>query len=148
MPGKNFIVRMADRLRAGHAGAPTADRDSARDFVSRQHILAALYIRLKRLMAGDARFSSTRCSASPSVDAPVRLQLRHGEAIVTIRIAPDSEYFLVSGSGIGKRFSANPAHLQSDDVVLLSADESGSDPFGTEFTAADFIEDLISRSQG
>jgi hypothetical protein len=143
MPGKNFIVRMADRLRAGKAGETSGDRDAARDYLSRQHTLAALNVRLKSVISTDPRFSAVRCAARPSDETPERLQLRAGESIVTVRIAPSSEFFAVSGCGLGKRFSANPAHLQSDDVILLSADESGARPYGTEFSALDFLEDLV-----
>jgi hypothetical protein len=143
MPGKNFIVRMADRLRAGKAGETTSDRDAARDYLSRQHILAALNSRLKTIMAADRRFSEMRRIARPSDETPTRIQLRAGETILTFRIAPESEFFAVGGSSLGKRFSANPAHLQSDDVVLLSADENGPNPYGTEFGALDFLEDLV-----
>jgi hypothetical protein len=143
MPGKNFIVRMADRLRAGKAGETSTDRDAARDYLSRQHTLAALNARLKSAIATDPRYATVRCTARPTDEAPERLQLRAGESIVTFRIAPDSEFFAVSGCGLGRRFSANPAHLQSDDVVLLSADESGPHPYGTEFSALDFLEDLL-----
>ncbi|HLJ83956.1 MAG TPA: hypothetical protein VKT51_07300 [Candidatus Eremiobacteraceae bacterium] len=143
MPGKNFIVRMADRLRSGKIGEANTDRDTARDYLSRQHTLAALTARLKSAIASDARYSTVHCSARPTDEAPERLQLRAGESIVTMRIAPGSEFFAVSGCGLGKRFSANPAHLQSDDVVLLSADENGTHPYGTEFGALDFLEDLV-----
>jgi hypothetical protein len=143
MPGKNFIVRMADRLRAGKAGETSTDHNAARDFLSRRHTLAALNVRLKSAIAADPRYSAVRCTARPSEQTPERLQLRAGETIVTIRIGSDSEFFAVSGCGLGKRFSANPAHLQSDDVVLLTADENGATPYGTEFNALDFLEDLV-----
>jgi hypothetical protein len=67
-----------------------------------------------------------------------------GSRVVTIRIAPDTDTYHVSGSRLGKRFSANPAHLQNDDIVLLVADEASATPFGTEYTAVDFLEDLVS----
>ena len=143
MPGKNFIVRMADRLRAGKIGEASADRNAARDYLSRQHTLAALNVRLKSAIASDPRYAAVHCTVRPTDEAPERLQLRAGESIVTLRIAPDSDFFAVSGCGLGKRFSANPAHLQSDDVVLLSADENGSHPYGTEFGALDFLDDLV-----
>lgn len=142
MPGKNFIVRMADRLRAGNAGKAASERDAAHDFLSRQHILAALAARLKSKIDAEPRFAGVSATVRPSIDAPERIQLRCRERIVTIRIAPGSEYFIVGGSGLGKRFSANPAHMQSDDVVLLYADEAASVQYGTEITALDILKDL------
>jgi hypothetical protein len=146
MPGKNIIVRMADRLRAGKThesqGATHAAADS---FASRQHILAQLGKRLALVIAGDRRFATIRYVAKPSTEQPERLMLVFGERVVTIRIAPDTDTYHVGGSGLGKRFSANPAHLQSDDIVLLTADEASNAPFGSEFTALDFLEDLCTR---
>jgi hypothetical protein len=146
MPGKNIIVRMADRLRAGkaHDSEGAAKHAAAESFASRQHILARLGKRLAVLIAADSRFSKIRSVAKPSADRPERLMIVFGGRIVTIRIAPDTDVYHVSGSNLGKRFSANPAHLQSDDIVLLVADEGSSTPYGTELTALDFLEDLVS----
>ncbi len=144
MPGKNIIVRMADRLRAGkgHQTGEAAVHAAAESFPSRQHILAQLARRFAVLIAGETRFSNIRSVAKPSADEPDRLMVVFGERIVTIRIAPDTDVYHVSGSKLGKRFSANPAHLQSDDIVLLVADEGSSSAYGTELTALDFLEDL------
>ena len=146
MPGKNIIVRMADRLRAGKASKSggAAKHAAAESFASRQHILAQLARRISVLIADDSRFSKIRSVAKPSADEPDRLMVVSGGRIVTIRIAPDTDVYHVSGSRLGKRFSANPAHLQSDDIVLLVADENGSSAYGTELTALDFLEDLVS----
>ena len=94
------------------------------------------------MIAGDSRFSKIRSVAKPSADEPERLLVVFGERIVTFRIAPDTDLYHVSGSKLGKRFSANPAHLQSDDIVLLVADQGSPSAYGTELTALDFLEDL------
>jgi hypothetical protein len=144
MPGKNIIVRMADRLRAGKTRESGGDRKHAADsFASRQHILAQFGKRLALRIAEDSRFSKIRYVAKPSAERPERLMLVFGARVVTIRIAVDTDAYHVSGSTLGKRFSANPAHLQSDDVILLGADEGSATPFGTEFTALDFLKDLV-----
>jgi hypothetical protein len=144
MPGKNIIVRMADRLRAGNAAEAegVAHHAATESFASRQHILAQLGKRLAERIAADNHFAKIRCVAKPSLEKPERIMLVQNERVVTIRISPDSEYFSVGGFGLGKRFSANPAHLQSDDVVLLVADATSTSPFGAEVTAVDFLEDL------
>ena len=146
MPGKNIIVRMADRLRAGKGTeSETAARQTAADsFASRQHVLAQLGKRLASLIAADSRFSKIRYVPKPSAEQPERLMVVFGERIVTIRIARDSDAYHVAGSSLGKRFAANPPHMQSDDVVLLVADEGGAAPYGTERTALDFLEELVS----
>jgi hypothetical protein len=147
MPIKNIIVRMADRLRAGEAGADkgTAKHVAADSFASRQNILSRLRECLAARIKADARYSPIRCVAKPDPKEPVRIVLVHGERILTVRIARDAEYYTVSGSGLGKRFSANPAHMQSDEIVLLVADESATLPFGAEVTANDFLEDLVGK---
>lgn len=145
MPGKNIIVRMADRLRAGKAAeveGVAQHAAAAESFTSRQHILAQLCVRLTERIAADDRFAKIRCVAKPLADTPERIMLVRNERVVTIRIATDSEYFSVGGFSIGKKFSANPAHLQGDDIVLLLADESSVNPYGTEISALDFLEDL------
>src|ERR1022692_4894048 len=141
MPGKNIIVQMADRLRAGKAAGPegAARHAASESFASRQYILAQLGKRLTERIAADLRFVKIRCLAKPSSDEPERIMLVRNERVVTVRISPDSEYFSVGGFGLGKQFSANPAHLQGDDIVLLVADESSVSPFGTEVTALDFL---------
>jgi hypothetical protein len=146
MAGKNIIVRMADRLRAGKAHeSEAAARHAAVDsFASRQHILAQLHKRFAALIAGDSRFSKIRAVAKPSLEGPERLMIVFGERIITIRIAPDTDIYQVAGSKLGKRFSANPAHMQNDDIVLLVADEGSTTAYGTERTALDFLEDLVS----
>jgi hypothetical protein len=146
MPGKNIIVRMADRLRAGKAQEfdRAAKSAAAGSFASRQHILAHLGKRVAHRLADDPRFALVRAVAKPSAELPERLMIVFGARVVTIRIAPDTDTYLVSGSGLGKRFSANPAHLQSDEIVLLGADEVSATAFGTEFTALDFLEELVS----
>jgi hypothetical protein len=145
MPGKNIIVRMADRLRAGkaHESDGAAKHAATESFASRQHILAQLARRISVLIAAESRFSKIRSVAKPSADEPDRLMVVSGGRVVTIRIAPDTDVYHVSGSNLGKRFSANPAHLQSDDIVLLVADEDGASAYGTELTALDFLEDLV-----
>jgi hypothetical protein len=145
MPGKNIIVRMADRLRAGtaHESERAAKSSAADSFASRQFILAQLGKCFALNIAGDQRFSQVRCVTKPLGEQPERLLLVSGTRVVTIRIAPDADTFLVSGSGLGKRFSANPAHMQSDDIVLLGADEKSETPFGSEFTALDFLNELV-----
>jgi hypothetical protein len=146
MPGKNIIVRMADRLRAGknRESAGAAKHAAADSFASRQYILAQLGKRLAIHIADDPHFSKIRYVAKSSAERPERLMLVFGSRVVTIRIAPDTDTYHVSGSRLGKRFSANPAHLQNDDIVLLVADEASATPFGTEYTAVDFLEDLVS----
>ena len=146
MPGKNIIVRMADRLRAGKADEPrdAAKQAASESFASRQHILAQLGKRLVERIAADARFADIRCVVKPNADRPERIMLVRNERVVTIRISSDTDYFSVGGFGFGKRFSANPAHLQGDDVVLLVADASSAAAFGTEVTAVDFLQDLVS----
>ena len=146
MPGKNIIVRMADRLRAGKVEESLGDenRAAAESFFSRQHILARLGARFAERIAAGGRFDMIRCIVKPRDEHPERIMLVRGERVVNIRIAADTDHFKVAGSGIGKRFSANPAHLQGDDVVLLVADVSGSTQFGTEISAGDFLEDLLS----
>jgi hypothetical protein len=145
MPGKNIIVRMADRLRTGKGHEPGGATHAAADsFASRQYILAQLGKRLAIRIADDPRFSTVRYVAKPSAERPERLMLVCGGRVVTLRIAPDTDTYHASGSRLGKRFSANPAHLQSDDIVLLVADEASVTPFGAEFTALDFLEDLVS----
>jgi hypothetical protein len=145
MPGKNIIVRMADRLRAGKREETLGveKRAASESFSSRQHILARLADRIAERIASGGRFATIRCVVKPQHDRPERIMLVHGERVVNIRIAAESDHFSVAGSGIGKRFSANPAHLQGDDVVLLVADETGSTPFGTEISAKDLLEDLF-----
>jgi hypothetical protein len=145
MPGKNIIVRMADRLRASkrEEALGLEKRAASESFSSRQHILARLGDRLAERIALDGRFGQVRCVVKPQHDRPERIMLVRGERVVNIRIAADSDHFRVAGSGIGKRFSANPAHLQGDDVVLLVADEGGSTPFGTEISAKDLLEELL-----
>jgi hypothetical protein len=144
MPGKNIIVRMADRLRAGKALEPdSAAKHAADSFASRQHILAQLGKRLAMRIADEPRFSAVRYVVKPSQEQPERLMLVFGGRIVTIRIAPDTDTYHVSGSRLGKRFSANPARLQSDEIVLLVADAASATPFGAEFTARDFLEELV-----
>jgi hypothetical protein len=145
MPGKNIIVRMADRLRAGKPEETLGleKRAASESFSSRQHILARLGDRFAERIALGGRFANIRCVVKPQHDLPERIMLVHGERVVNIRIAADSDHFKVAGCGIGKRFSANPAHLQGDDVVLLLADETGNTPFGTEISARDFLEDLM-----
>ena len=144
MPGKNIIVRMADRLRAGKAAEAegVAHHEAAESFGSRQHLLARLGKRLAERIAADKRFAAIRCVAKPGFELPERIMLVQNERVITIRISPDSEYFTVGGFALGKRFSANPAHLQGDDIVLLVADTSSTSPFGAEVTAVDFLEDL------
>ena len=115
MPGKNIIVRMADRLRAGKS-------DETKDV---------------------SRHAPIRCIVKPDADRPDRVMLVRAERVMTVRISPDTDYFNVGGFRLGKRFSANPAHLQSDDSVLLLADEASAAAFGTEVTAVDFLEDLV-----
>ena len=145
MPGKNIIVRMADRLRAGKLEeTPGAEKRAASEsYSSRQHILARLGDRLAERVAGDERFAGVRCIVKPNGSLPQRVMLVCGERVVTIRVAADTDHFSVAGSGIAKRFSANPAHLQGDDVVLLTADETGSMPFGAEISAVEILEDLL-----
>jgi hypothetical protein len=145
MPGKNIIVRMADRLRAGKREETLGveKRAASESFSSRQHILARLGDRFAERIASDERFAKVRCVVKPQDERPERIMLVHRERVVNIRIAANSDHFSVAGSGIGKRLSANPAHLQGDDVVLLVADEAGDTPFGTEISARDFLEDLI-----
>jgi hypothetical protein len=145
MPGKNIIVRMADRLRAGKLDETLGaeKRAASESFSSRQHILARLGARFAERIGAVGRFAKIRCVVKPQDDRPERIMLVHGARVVNIRIAADTDHFRVAGSGIGKRFSANPAHLQGDDVVLLVADENGSMPFGSEISAGDFLEDLL-----
>lgn len=145
MPGKNIIVRMADRLRAGKRDETVGveKRAASESFSSRQHILSRLNDRFVEKIADDGRFAAIRIVVKPDQDLPERMMLVRDERIVTIRIAAESDHFKVAGSGIGKRFSANPAHLQGDDVVLFVADESGGTPFGTEVSARDFLEDIL-----
>jgi uncharacterized protein (DUF4415 family) len=146
MPGKNIIVRMADRLRAGKTNETerVAKQTASESFASRQHILARLAKRLSERIAADARFAEIRCVVRPDSERPERIMLVRNERVVTVRISPDTEYFSVGGFGLGKLFSANPAHLQSDDIVLLVADVSSITPFGTEVTAVDILADLAS----
>src|SRR4029077_8096959 len=131
MPGKNIIVRMADRLRAGKLDTTDGVEKHAasESFSSRQHILNRLKDRLRERIADDARYAAIRIVVKPHEDRAERVMLVRDERIVTIRISAEADHFKVAGSGIGKRFSANPAHLQGDDVVLLVADESGGTPF-------------------
>jgi len=145
MPGKNIIVRMADRLRAGRLNETVGieKRAASESFSSRQHILSRLKERIVERIAADERFATIRIVVKPNDDHPERIMLVRDERVVTIRIAAESDHFRVAGSGIGKRFSANPAHLQGDDVVLLVADESGRTPFGNEVSASDILEDLL-----
>src|SRR4029077_20232713 len=102
MPIKNIIVRMADRLRAGEAGS---DKDatahaSADSFASRQNILHRLYGCLAARVAADARYSPIKCIVKPDIEKPTRVMLVRDERVVTLRIAPGSEYYTVAGSGI------------------------------------------------
>jgi hypothetical protein len=145
MPGKNIIVRMADRLRAGKLDETVGveKRAASDSFSSRQHILSRLKDRIVERISSEARFAKIRIAVKPNADRPERIMLVRDERVVTIRIAAESDHFRVAGSGIGKRFSANPAHLQGDDVVLLVADEAGRSAFGTEISASDFLEDLL-----
>jgi hypothetical protein len=137
---------MADRLRAGKTSDSEgiAKHAASESFASRQHILAQLGKRFGGCIAADARYAGIKYVVKPHPERPERVMLVRSERVVTIRISPDADSFSVGGSGLGKRFSANPAHLQSDDVVLLVADEATATPFGTEFTAVDFLEDLLS----
>jgi hypothetical protein len=145
MPGKNIIVRMADRLRAGKLSESQGSekRAATETFASRQYILAQLGKRLTARIAADERFAGIRCVIKPTSEQPDRIMLVRRERVVAIRISPETDCFIVGGSSLGKRFSANPAHLQSDEIVLLIADESAPSPFGSEVTAADFLDDLI-----
>jgi hypothetical protein len=145
MPGKNIIVRMADRLRAGKIDESDGSKKVAASdsFASRQYILAQLARRLAERIAADGRFTGVRCIVKPAPERPERVMLVRAERVVTLRISPKIDHFIGGGSGLGKRFSANPAHLQSDDIVLLVADEASAQPFGAEVTAADFLEDLL-----
>ena len=145
MPGKNIIVRMADRLRAGKISesGETKKAAASESFASRQHILAQLGRRLAERIVADGRFASIKCVVKPSPEQPERVMLVRAERVLTLRISPEIDHFIAGGSGLGKRFSANPAHLQSDDVVLLVADEASMKPFGAEITAVDFLEDLL-----
>ena len=145
MPRKNMIVRMEDKLRANKRDESLGleKRAASESLSSRQNILARLGDRLAERIASDGRVAKVRCVVKPQDDRPERIMLVHGERVVNIRIAADTDHFRVAGSGIGKRFSAKPAHLQGDDVVLLVADEGGSTPFGTEISAKDLLEELL-----
>ncbi|HKW45249.1 MAG TPA: hypothetical protein VJN22_06280 [Candidatus Eremiobacteraceae bacterium] len=139
---------MADRLRAGKlAESQEPKKHSAPEsFASRQYILAQLGKRLAAGIKAYERFAGVRIVIKPDPERPDRIMLVCGERVITIRISPETDCFIVGGSNLGKLFSANPAHLQSDEVVLLVADESAVSPFGSELTAADFLEDLLKRS--
>jgi hypothetical protein len=136
---------MADRLRAAKSDETkdVSKRDASESFPSRQHILSQLGKRLAARIAADVRFAQIRCIVKPDNDRPDRVMLVRAERVMTVRISPDTDHFNVGGFTLGKRFSANPAHLQSDDIVLLLADESSAAAFGAEVTAVDFLEDLV-----
>lgn len=136
---KNIIVQMADRLRAGQAGAARdRARQPARDsFESRAHVLKTLAERSAAL-AADARFAGVKVIARPD-----RMHLRHGTRIVTVRISPEIDHFSVSGSRLGSKFSANPAHLQEGAAVLIVIDDAGGSGYGAEVGARELLEDLI-----
>ena len=85
--------------------------------------------------------------AKPNDGDPVRLMLRCGTRIVTFKISESSEFFDVAGSGLGRRFTANPAHLQGDDPVLIAA-EATERSYGSEHLAADFMTEAASGTTG
>jgi len=137
-PPKNFIVRLADHLRSGAAGSANEDVAS-KTFESRRELLTRLAARCAGL-APSLQGPRVTVIAKPDADAVERLMLRCETKIVTLRIAPASEYVLAAGCGLGRRFTANPAHLQSDDPVLMAADD-GTPSYGTEYHAVDFLAD-------
>jgi hypothetical protein len=139
-PPKNFIVRLADHLRSGAAGA-AGDDAASKTFESRRELLTRLYARLAQLAPAQPG-PLVRVIAKPNVEAVERLMLRCETKIVTLQIGPESEYVIASGCGLGRRFTANPAHLQGDDPVLMAAD-AGASSYGTEYRAVDFLADAV-----